>query len=202
MEYTNKEKQVLELLDRTNFKNLSKNDVLTYALKLNELRPEVATQVITQYPEFVELMQSLIPECKGILEKIIESDDVSISRVYDTADRELSNADESRKLFYDSASKVLSDCSKCLDNPNLTLEERREIREQEMEILRMADNKDKEIRDEEKEVLNTVDKKDSEKRAFNWKTIAAVSTVLIVVVGVGVGGAMLGGNFNFKLPKK
>lgn len=56
MEYTNTEKQFLELLDRTNFKNLSKNDVITYASKLNELRPEVATQVIAQYPVFMELM--------------------------------------------------------------------------------------------------------------------------------------------------
>lgn len=29
MEYTDTEKQILALLDRTNFKNLSKNDVIT-----------------------------------------------------------------------------------------------------------------------------------------------------------------------------
>ena len=200
MEYTNTEKQFLELLDRTNFKNLSKNDVITYASKLNELRPEVATQVIAQYPEFMGLMQSSLSEYRGMIEKLIESDDSSINYVYDIAEKNLDNANKGRNLFYDCANKVLSDCGKILDNPTLTAEEQREIREPEMEILRMVDNKDKEIRDKEMDTLRTVDKKDSEKRAFNWKTITAVSTVLIVVAGVS--GAMLGGNFNFKLPKK
>lgn len=46
MEYTNNEKHVLSLMDRTDFKNLSKIDILSYASKLNELRPEVAQQVL------------------------------------------------------------------------------------------------------------------------------------------------------------
>ena len=51
MEYTNNEKHVLSLMDRTDFKNLSKIDILSYASKLNELRPEVAQQVVAQFPE-------------------------------------------------------------------------------------------------------------------------------------------------------
>ena len=64
----------------------------------------------------------------------------------------------------------------------------------------MIDKKDEEIRKAEMEAVQIADKKDSEKRAFNWKTLAAVSTTLVAVLGIG--GAMLGGNFNFKLPKK
>ena len=109
MEYKDVEKQFLALLDRTNFKNLSKNDVITYASKLNELRPEVAMQVVAQYPELVKLIQSVMIECKEMLEKVIESDDASINRVYDTTDKVISNDDESRNLFFNLANKVLSD---------------------------------------------------------------------------------------------
>lgn len=42
MEYTPMEKSVLSLFDRTDFKNISKNELIGYASKLNELRPEVA----------------------------------------------------------------------------------------------------------------------------------------------------------------
>ena len=59
MEYTSEERDFLALTERTNFKNLSKNDVLSYASKLNELRPEVAKQVLAQYPEFVKVMAYL-----------------------------------------------------------------------------------------------------------------------------------------------
>ena len=54
MEYTNNEKHVLSLMDRTDFKNLSKIDILSYASKLNELRPEVAQQVLAQFPELAK----------------------------------------------------------------------------------------------------------------------------------------------------
>lgn len=200
MEYTDTEKQILALLDRTNFKNLSKNDVITYASKLNELRPEVAMQVVAQYPEFVKLIQSVMTECKSMLEKVIESDEASINRVYDTTDKVVFNNDESRKLFFNLADRVLSDYGKCLENPNLTPEEQKEIRVQEMEVLYMCYEKDKEIRDRDMEIVKTVDKKDSEKRKFNWKLIGTICVSLIAITGVG--GAVLGGNFNLKLPKK
>ena len=75
MEYTNNEKHVLSLMDRTDFKNLSKIDILSYASKLNELRPEVAQQVLAQFPELAKLIQATMVEYQGILEKIVASDD-------------------------------------------------------------------------------------------------------------------------------
>ena len=69
MEYTDIEKQVLSLMERTDFKSLSKNDVISYASKLNELRPEVAAQVLAQFPELAKLIQSSLVEYKDVLEK-------------------------------------------------------------------------------------------------------------------------------------
>lgn len=188
------------MTERTNFKNLSKNDVLSYASKLNELRPEVAKQVLAQYPEFVKVLQSSMTEYKGILADVIASDDKSIERFYDVTDKEMDAIDKSREQFYDFAGKVHADLSKCLENPNLTPEEQKEIREQEMEILRMVNQKDSEMREKEMEIVTKVDEKDTQKRTFNWKTISAASTV--VIMAVGIGASVLGGNFNLKLPKK
>ncbi len=98
------------------------------------------------------------------------------------------------------AEKVHADCSKCLDDPDMTPEQRREILDREIEILRMIDKKDTEIRAEEREVSQTADTKDSEKRMFNWKLIATASTVVLAAVGVGT--AMFGGKFDIKLPTK
>lgn len=52
MEYTSNEKQILSIMERTDFKNLSKRDVISFVSKLGELRPEVAKEVLAQYPEF------------------------------------------------------------------------------------------------------------------------------------------------------
>lgn len=199
MEYTDVEKQLLSLMERTNFKNLSKNDVISYASKLSELRPEVATQVLAQFPELVKLIQSSMTEYKYILEKIVASDDESINQVYGIFNKELDGASDSRKEYIELADKVRSDLRKCLDKPDLTLAEQKEIREQEMEILRMLDKKDSEIREQEMEIARMADKKDSEKRMFNRKIIGGASFVVLTVVGIGA--AALGGNFDVKLPK-
>ena len=66
MQYTDMEKQVLSLMERTDFKNLSKSDIISYASKLNELRPEVASQVLAQFPELAGLIKSSLSEYKDI----------------------------------------------------------------------------------------------------------------------------------------
>lgn len=200
MEYTENEKQMLALLERNNFRNLSKNDLISYASKLNELRPEVAARVIAQFPELVSLIKSSLAEYKGMLDTIVASDNESIKLAYATFNQEIDKSNISRKEFIDFADKVRADLSKCLDNPKLNPEERKDIFEREMEILRMVEHKDSEIRGKEMEVVHLADKKDSEKRTFNWKIIGSAS--LVILTAVGIGSAALGGNFNFKLPKK
>jgi len=199
MEYTNQEKEFLSVMGRTDFKNLSKNDVIGFASKLGDLRPEVATQVLAQFPELAKMIRETMTDYKCILENIINSDDQSINHVYDILDSEINNAGESRNEYIEFADKVRSDLSKCLDNPNLTEKQRREICEQEMQILNMVDKKDVEIRELEKEIAEKADKKDSEKRQFDWKLIEKASYV--VLIGIGIGAAALGGRFDVKLPK-
>lgn len=200
MEYTDKEQQVLSLMQRTDFKNLSKNDVISFASKLGELRPEVAKEVLAQFPEFVGLMTSTLTEYKRMLDSIVESDDVSIKEYYAVANKEMDSATESRKQFYDFVKQVQADCSKLLDNPNLSSEMLMEIFNRESELVKMINEKDSEIREHEKEIEDKVNKKDTEKREFNWKLIGGISMTVLTIAGISA--SVLGGKFNFKIPKK
>lgn len=200
MEYTSKEKQILSLMERTDFKNLSKNDVLSYASKLNELRPEVAQQIIAQFPELAKLLQSSMREYNDILSKIVTSDDESTNQVYHILDKEIEMAKESRKEFIMYANKVHADLSKCLDNPNLTPEQQKDILDRQMDIFHTVDKKDTEIREQEIKLEQAAEKKDTEKKDFNWKILGAASLVVLTVAGIGA--AALGGKIDIKLPKK
>ena len=71
MEYTPMEKDVPAMMQRTDFKNISKGDVISFASKIGELRPEVAKEVLAQFPEFVGLMKSSLIEYKGMLDTIV-----------------------------------------------------------------------------------------------------------------------------------
>lgn len=163
MKYSTTEKQVLEIFGKCDFRHISKDDVVGYVSMIQNLEPEVAKRVIEQYPELVKLIYETLSDYKETAEKVIDSDDKSTEQCYG---------------IYD---KVLSDLGKCLDKDDISVEERREIREQEMEIARMAE------------------KAHIRKNDFNWKIMSAASFVAITVVGIGAG--VLGGKFNIKLPK-
>ncbi len=200
MEYTQIEQQALDMMKRTDFKNLSKNDTISIVSKLSELRPDVAKDVIAQFPEFARLIQSSLEDYKGILGDVIASDGESLKQFYAVADKDMDISAESRKQFYNFAERVHADLSKCLSDPDLTDKERKGILAQEIEILKAVSDKDTEIRSHETETIERVDKKDSEKRKLNWGLITAASTALIV--GLGIAASALGGDFNMKLPKK
>ena len=184
MEYTPIEKDVLSMMQRTDFKNLSKNDVISFASKLGELRPEVVKGVLAQYPEFVKLMKSTLTEYRSMIDSIVDSDDESLKGYYSIANKEMDSASESRKQFYNFVQQVQLDYRKCLDNPKLSPEMLMEILNREAALVKMANEKDTEIRDQEKEIEDKVNKKDTEKREFNWKLVGSISLALVTVVGI------------------
>ena len=200
MEYSPMEQDVLDLMKRTDFKNISKGEIISFASKLGDLRPEVAKEVLAQFPEFVGLMKTALTEYKGMLDNIVSSDDASIKEYYGIAGKEMDQAGESRREFYDMVKLGQADCSKLLDNPNLPPETIMEILNRETELLKMANEKDTEIREQEKEIEDKANKKDTEKRQFNWKLVEGVSFALVAVAGITAG--VLGGKFDFKLSKK
>ena len=200
MEYNALEKQTLDILGRTDFKAIKKDETVSITSMLSNMRPEVAKEAIKQFPELANLLKSSLSECKEMLSKIVESDDDSVQHVYGSADKAMDDATLGRTEFMAFAEKVRDDYSKCLYNENLTLEEKSEILKGEMEILKMMDSKEKEVRAQQERILSTVDNKDSEKRQFNWKLVGAASMALVTVIGVGA--AALGGKVDLKLPKK
>jgi len=200
MEYNALEKQTLDILGRTDFKAIKKDEIVSITSMLSNMRPGVAKEAIKQFPELANLLKSSLSEYKEMLSKIVESDDDSVQHVYGSADKAMDDATLGRTEFIAFAEKVRDDYSKCLDNEDLTLEEKSEILKGEMEILKMVDSKEKEVRAQQEKILSTVDNKDSEKRQFNWKLVGAASMALVTVIGVGA--AALGGKVDLKLPKK
>ena len=198
MDYSEKEQNLLTMMNRTDFKNLSKADLFSIASKISELPPEVASNVLAQFPTFVQLLQSEMTTYKEILGDIISSDDESLKQEFEIASRDQEASVQSREQFYDFAKTVHADISKCLDKENLTPEQMDSLLDREMEIFRSVSEKDSEIRNHETETVQMVDKKDSEKREYNWNLIKMASGVLFVAAAVGA--SVLG--VKIKIPKK
>lgn len=51
MEYPAEAQKILDILNRTDFKNIKKSEVISLVSKLNDLNPDVAREIIAQFPE-------------------------------------------------------------------------------------------------------------------------------------------------------
>lgn len=201
MENDNSKKlELINELNNVNVQNIDTEKLISINTKLSELDPEIAREVLAQFPELAKLLSTTLTEYCSVLKDVIASDDASIQAVYSLHDKELDEASKSRKEFYDMVEKVQADCSKALDAENLSPEERNQILERELDMLRMANEKDNTIRDHEQKVLDSANKKDSEKRAWNWKAIVGASAAAALVVGFA--SAFLGGGTDINLPDK
>ncbi len=201
MEYTPAERSVFSALAGENFSKLSGWDVVNYASRLGELRPEVAKDIVAQFPEFTNLMKSTFVEYKGMVDSVLEGDNESIREYYGFANKVMENAEKGKDQFYEHLRRIQADYSKCLEKPDLSNEELIRILEGEYKLAEIANAKDAELRRHEKQLEENVYRKDTEKRAMGWKIIGGLSVALIAFVGLGL-GFFGGDNSGYSIPKK
>ena len=176
MEYNNAELLALNLMERTDFKNIKRNEMASFASMLAELRPDVAKEIIAKFPELADFMKTTLVEYRTILENIIKADDGSLNN-------------------------YLTNLDKLLDDDDLSVEESLKIINQQKEILELINKHDEMAFEQEKYYEEKANIKDSEKRQFSWKTIGTISGAIVGVAVITV-AALSGGNINLKLPDK
>ena len=200
MEYTPAEQRVLSMMQRADFRNISKNDILSFASELGKLNPDVAREIIAQFPEYSAMINQIISECKNELDKILDSDDKSAERFYDTTDKELADLIESRNQRFEMMQNIQEYCNEILKHPDISAAQTIEILDKQFEAIKAYDDFCSEIRRREKEIEEAVNKKDSEKRRFH----AMLAKVVTVTAGIAIlaGLNALGGNSSVSLPDK
>lgn len=62
------EREVLDVLGIENFRQMTKEKVVSFASMINEMDPEVAMKALEQFPEFAKTIVALATDFKGILE--------------------------------------------------------------------------------------------------------------------------------------
>ena len=83
---TTLEKKALEMMQKENFRGISKDNVMQLVSILDKVDPEVAKAIIAQMPEVVRGMVENEKAYAGVLTKGIESCDMSTSSCFQTED--------------------------------------------------------------------------------------------------------------------
>ena len=120
------EQKVLKKLGIEDFRQLTKDKVITMASLLDKMDPEVAKKALEQFPDFANTVNEILAGYK------------------DTLDKGLVSNDESVKAFYDISKAIIESLQKELDKDGLDFEEKKYIMEQMKEISEKVDKKDSE----------------------------------------------------------
>ena len=113
------EVQVLKKLDIENFRQLTKEKVMTMATMLDRMDPEVAKKALEQFPDFANTMKHMLSEYKELLDAGLKE-----------------NAAGS-KSFYESCDAIIHTCQKLLEKEDLTFDEKRYILDQMVSVTKM-----------------------------------------------------------------
>lgn len=83
---TMQEKEALSMMQKDNFKNLSKKNVMQLVTILDKVDPEVAKTIVQQFPEVAKMSVELGKGYNGLLSKGLESSEWSTKECYSTED--------------------------------------------------------------------------------------------------------------------
>lgn len=120
------EEKVLKKLQINNFRELTKDKIITMASMLDKMDPEIAKKVIEQFPEFAKTTKEVLKDLNKILDKGIESNSESV------------------KAYYSTCKTTIDALDKQLENDDLEFDEKKYIIEQMLEVSRMMGEKDSE----------------------------------------------------------
>lgn len=120
------EQKVLKKLNIENFRNLTKDKVITMASMLDKMDPEVAKKAIEQFPEFSNTAKEMLKEYK------------------DTLDKGLEKNKESVESYYSVCKVTIETLKKQLENEELSFEERKYIIDKMLEVSKKMSEKDSE----------------------------------------------------------
>ena len=111
-------------------------EVSEFVSLLKDIPMDVAVEVLAQYPEFVIMMKETIANNQDLIKKVIDANQQNAQECF---------------LYYQ---EVLRDISLCLENPNLTYDQRLRLIEKEIQIAQLVGEKESELREINRKLLN------------------------------------------------
>lgn len=89
MEYTKAEKNALKLLEKNDFKNISKKKVLQLVSSLPTMDKEVALKVLDQFPILSEHIKGSLNDSLEFIKKLMDQDNLETQTILDTCTMEI-----------------------------------------------------------------------------------------------------------------
>lgn len=122
------EQQVLDNLGICDWRHMTKDKVIGFISAIPDMDPETAKAALAQFPEYVKFSTEILKNCKDYISE------------------SMTKANDSQKMVLEAYSKTLDDISERLKNENLSVEEREQLSDMQIDLLRAMSAKDSEFK--------------------------------------------------------
>lgn len=120
------EQEVLNLLNISNFRYLSKDKIMSFASMFLHMDSETAMKVIEQFPHYAEALKEALSDFKEVVSLGLKSNDESI------------------RQYYLVATTNITVLQKQLEREDLSFDERKQVFKMMLQVQEMLDFKDSE----------------------------------------------------------
>lgn len=153
------EEDVKRKLKIDDFRHLTKDKVIEFTSYLDRMDPEVAKAALSQVPEFALTARTAIDNTQKTVSRGFESNDFSM------------------RSFYVMAESTIDSLRSRIEEPTITMEERKALSDEIIEILKMVSEKDSE------------NKKHIQEETAKY-IVGALGTVGLVALSIGLSAAI------------
>ena len=83
------EKMILDKFGVSDFRHITKNNIMALASELHNVSPEVTKKIIDQFPELANLLNAVLSDCKLELDAVLESENKSEADFVEMSNKEI-----------------------------------------------------------------------------------------------------------------
>jgi len=123
MNKTLSEQKVLKKLGIDNFRQMTKEKVVSFVSMIPQMDPEVAKKAIEQFPEYAQMALEMVKTYKSTIDKMLEANS------------------KDTQSFYDACNSILESLQQQLSRDNISREERDNLNEKMLIVAQMISEK-------------------------------------------------------------
>lgn len=183
------EKKILETV-KTEMKEIERNgsvdmEKISHIVShLNELNPEVAKELLAQYPVFAGVLKEAVGQYGNMINSILSGNGKNMDNFYKILEKECDGTDNARRYLYGLSSKSMEIYNSIMKNPNASESLILEAATKQLEVLKIYAEFEKMEFEKEKEIRNSASQKDSENKKWLWEVAKVAGTVALSVATV------------------
>lgn len=148
---------------------------------LNELDPDVAKNLVAQYPVFAGVLKEAVVQYANMINTIVSGNDKSMEKFYKILEMECGGTDNARKYLFELSYKAMEIYKSITSNPNAPESLVLEAASKQLEVLKIFAEFEKMEQEKDKDIRDGAARKETENKNWLMETLKFGGTAVLSI---------------------